>query len=371
MEYLSGEEILVSKSEKSYKELGWGPYQFPELYNINGVLYLEFHIEDDSALAYGKEKAKFISYDDGSTWSKTNLMGGYQINDNKIIRPKRYPSIDKDTINLPTPIHKVNIYNQERHIFNANEIERKYRDWTVLKGTPGNLKETNISVSHDNYCRYTSEGVLPMNFFLRFYKDPSNNIWALNQRFMVNNPNNNHALFYKSTDNGSSFNLNSIIYYNDKYNQLDKNITRVGFGEQSLTFVSETKAFSLLRTTDGHENSPLYISWSFDGAKTWNEPTFFDSIGVWPNVVSLNNGAFIAGYGRPGLYIRGLYNNIWDYKRTTIVEPTANQDDTCSYCSMVALSDDTFLIAYSKFQHTDSDGVNKKAIVVRKIKVEI
>jgi len=87
--------------------------------------------------------------------------------------------------------------------------------------------------------------------------------------------------------------------------------------------------------------------------------------------VSLKNGAHIVSYGRPGLYIRGLYNNIWDYKRTTIVAPEENQTDTCSYSSMVALSDNTFLIAYSKFQHTDVDGINKKAIVVRKIKVEI
>jgi len=269
MEYLSDKEVIVSLSKKSYKQIGWGPYQFPELFNINGVLYLEFHISSDSALSYGNEKARYISYDKGETWEQTKLIGGYQINKDKIIRSKIYPSIAQDKLTLPTPISKVNIYNQERYIYDEKDISKDLCNWYVLKGTPDNLKEYTPVVNHSGFCRYTSEGVFPMNFFLRYYKDPSDNIWALTHRFLIDYPNNNNALFYKSTDNGNTFNLHSVIPYNNKFSNLDANTTRMGFGEQSLTFIDETKAFTLLRTTDGHSNSPMYISWSFDGAKTW------------------------------------------------------------------------------------------------------
>jgi len=371
MEYIFDKEVVVATSDKSYDDIGWGPYQFPEIFNINGILYLEFHTEADSSLSYGKDKAHYISYDLGETWEETNLIGGVKLKDNTIIKPVVKPPIYLKDVLLPKPIYKVKIYNFDRYVYDEKDISPLLSKWYGLKGKIGHLNEYEISVNHNNFCRYTSEGVFPTNFFLRFYIDKEDNIWALQQRFLVDAPKNNHALFYKSTDNGKTFNLFSKIYYDEVFNDYGPNVTRVGFAEQSLTFIDKKNAFSLLRTTDGYKVSPLYISYSSDGAKTWTYPTIFDNLGVWPNVVSLNNGAHIASYGRPGLFIRGLYNNKWDKKRTTLIAPLKLQQDTCSYSATTTINDDTFIIAYSDFQHKISNGDKRKAIITRKIKVKL
>ncbi|MBN2851779.1 MAG: hypothetical protein JXQ23_03490 [Clostridia bacterium] len=371
MRYLFDNEVVVAKSKEDQISVGWGPYQFPRIHRVQNTLYLEFHMHADSALSYGKENSKYVSYDFGDTWSETSLQGGVELDDHEVITPLVMPPVKLEEVSLPAPIHSVKIYGLERKIYDESVLPSALSKWFANRGQIGKLKQTELKISHKGFCRYQSEGVLPTNYFLRFYRDPENNLWALQQRFLTENPRNNHALFYKSIDNGHSFDLFSVIYYDEKYNDYDSSVDRVGFGEQSLTFTDENHAFSLLRTTDGYKISPLYISYSHDKAKTWSSPVIFDDLGVWPEVISLKNGAHIAGYGRPGLFIRGLYNNIWDEVRTEIVAPKEFQTDTCSYCSMAAISDDTFIIAYSDFRHACQDGKVVKAIMTKKIKVVI
>lgn len=371
MKYIFENEVVVATSTGSYKEIDWGPYQFPQIYLIDDILYLSFHQELDSITAYGKEQALYLSKDLGETWEKTTLKGGTAINNGEFILPKLYPSIPTDMLSLPSPIHTVKIYGRNRYIYNQNGFDKALSQWHVLRGQINNLVIDSPIVHAPLFCRYITEDLLPTNFFLRFYLDPSSNVWALQQRFLNDNPYNNHALFFKSTDNGHSFTHHSTIYYDKSYNKLGPSIDRMGFGEQSLTFIDKNTAFSLLRTTDGYGNTPMYISWSYDGATTWSKPEYFDEIGVWPEVISLNNGVHIAGYGRPGLYIKGLYNNIWEEDKTTIVPPLDSQQDTCSYCGMVPINDDTFLLAYSDFNHINEDRNSCKAIKVKRIKVTI
>ena len=88
-------------------------------------------------------------------------------------------------------------------------------------------------------------------------------------------------------------------------------------------------------------------------------------------MMRLKNGLTLVIYGRPGLYIRvstdpsGIH---WS-ERLTIVPPGQPYEDTCSYGALLALDDDTALIAYSDFNLPNSKGELCKGIRVRKIKI--
>lgn len=49
---------------------GWGPYQFPGLARPpNGRIQVSFHVEADSAKAYGLPPARALSADEGNSWT--------------------------------------------------------------------------------------------------------------------------------------------------------------------------------------------------------------------------------------------------------------------------------------------------------------
>jgi hypothetical protein len=114
----------------------------------------------------------------------------------------------------------------------------------------------------------------------------------------------------------------------------------------------------------------MYITWTYDGARSWTEPEYFDDRGVWPQTVLLENGAAIAGYGRTGLFIRPLVNGEWK-DRVAIVKPAGYQTDTCSYCALAATGPDTALIVYSDFNKPGPDGKPRKSIMSKKIRVGV
>ena len=61
------EPVTVAMAPPEVK--GWGPYQFPGLERLpDKEIQLSFHVEADSAQAYGLPPARAVSADDGRTW---------------------------------------------------------------------------------------------------------------------------------------------------------------------------------------------------------------------------------------------------------------------------------------------------------------
>jgi hypothetical protein len=126
-----------------------------------------------------------------------------------------------------------------------------------------------------------------------------------------------------------------------------------------------------LRTTDGNGVGPMYVARSTDNGRTWSQPVVFDDLGVWPQALTLKNGVTLIAYGRPGLFVRTARDpggKEWG-PRIEIVKPGGLMADTCSYCSLLPLADDTALIAYSEFNIPGPDGTPRKSIRVRRISV--
>ena len=223
------------------------------------------------------------------------------------------------------------------------------------------------------YTMNTSEGVFPMGYFHHFKKGPDGAIWGLlYKHFISDGVISRHCAswFLRSMDEGKTFQCVGRIPYQFDLERDHDAEARYGFGEPDICFVDDKRAFSLHRTTDGTGVGPLYIAWTDDGGSSWTAPEYFDDRGVWPQTVTLENGAILAGYGRPGLFLKPYFDNQW-HDRVPVVEPMEFQTDTCSYCSLVAIGQDAALIFYSDFNYPDPAGIPRKSIIVRKVRVAV
>jgi hypothetical protein len=63
-----GQPVTVAMAPPEVR--GWGPYQFPALLRLpDGRIQASFHVEADSATAYGLPPARAVSADEGRTWT--------------------------------------------------------------------------------------------------------------------------------------------------------------------------------------------------------------------------------------------------------------------------------------------------------------
>jgi hypothetical protein len=179
------------------------------------------------------------------------------------------------------------------------------------------------------------------------------------------------AMLLESLDNGHTWGVKGTIPYfpNPAADPLWDE--RDGFTEPQVGILPDGSVIAFLRTTDGNSVGPMYWARSGDGGATWSRPAVFDRFGVWPQVTVLKNGAILAAYGRPGLFLRAALDPAgtrWG-PRKAIVEPGELGGDTCSYSSLLALPDGGGLIAYSNFHVLDANRQPRKTILVRRIDV--
>ncbi len=143
-------------------------------------------------------------------------------------------------------------------------------------------------------------------------------------------------------------------------------------GEPTLAETSEGNLACVIRKTD-HEQKPMVITGSSDSGRTWTDPVEFCEFGVFPCLQKLKAGPMVLSYGRPGVHLRMSPDGNgrdWSKPLTLIPgDPAETGRYSCGYTSLLELSDDTTLIAYSDFEHIDGQGVRRKAILTRKVTV--
>jgi hypothetical protein len=129
-------------------------------------------------------------------------------------------------------------------------------------------------------------------------------------------------------------------------------------------------------------NEPTVISRSTDGGVTWSKPTAFGSVGVLPQMLTLDCGVTIASYGRPGLFFRTTADasgQSWNAQtQITDLSPIQTNSDqydacgdtySCYYTGLIQIDSNTALLIYSDFYHPDGNGGYTKAIMVRTIDI--
>lgn len=370
---------------------GWGPYQFPGLARLpDGRIQVSFHVEADSAAAYGLPPARAVSADEGKTWTllpreatstgTPDLEPGVLLPNGDRLKVKTLRSRKASELRLPEkPFAQVTGYGLRFAFYRVEDLPAECAAGWMLQRLPAGTtqwQEERANVRLPGEVRCVTEGVMCFPWIsVQMVVAPDGALWAVNYtlnrvvdgRFQEKCP----ATVLRSTDSGRSWKIWSEILYAGDAAADPKADKRDGFTEPYVCFMPDGSALMLLRTTDGGGPGPMYWTRSTDSGKTWSPPAVFDNLGVWPQMLTLKNGVTLAVYGRPGLYLRATADPAglqWE-KRVTVVEPAQIGTETCSYAALLPLNDHTALVAYSNFNLRNADGKRCKGIQVREAAV--
>jgi BNR repeat-like domain len=375
-----GKPVVVSRAPLGLKH--WGPWQFPKIERLaDGRLHVSFHIEADSAKAYGLPVGHAVSSDDGKTWQavpNAPAGGGLLLPNCDRLTSEPLRSLPVADLALPKPIAtRKGTYGSTYDIYMLEDLPAKLRDgWHFSRCRAGQdtWVEEVATVRLPGEIRYTAEGVFTFPWLWRMCLAPDGSIWGMTYPWRAPNRTLRELwlpVFMRSTDNGHTWDLQSeIAYHGDPAADPVWN-KRDGFTEPMVAFLPGGSMLALLRTTDGMGIGPLYICYSHDGGKTWSTPEVFDNLGVWPTLVTLKNGVTLAAYGRPGLFLRATADpegRSWA-DRVAVVKPGERHKDTCSYPDLLVTGDNSALLVYSDFNYPDDQGALRKAILVRTVTV--
>ena len=393
-----GEPVLVHQAPLGLTR--WGPWQFPHLERLaDGRIHLEFHVEADSATAYGLPTEHALSADGGQTWQSTkeeDARGGLLLPNGDRLAPIQLPSLKREEVELPEPVaEQEKLLGQTFQIFRAADLPDELSGWRFLRRRSGQTAwvEETAAVRIPGEIRIVREGVYP--FWPSFHHGrtqlaPDGSIWdALHTRRIVDDQVQaaSGILFLRSVDAGHTWDVLSEIPYQPDREADPQAERRDGFTEPEFNFMPDGSVLCLIRTHDLLGVGPLYWTRSLDDGKTWTQPRVFDDCGVWPRMVTLGfdarrpqtfahlpnvkTGVTLASYGRPGLYVRATADPsglAWE-PRVVVVEPLERRADTCSYSDLLALDERTALLAYSDFNYPDSQGRKRKSILVRTVTI--
>lgn len=383
-----GDPVVISQAPPHVRQ--WGPWQFPGLQRLaDGRIQINYHVEADSATAYGKPLGRAISADEGKTWTPVDAKGNLDTrelgsNSTEVslangdrIMAKVLRSRKASELALPVkPFASYLSYGQPVQIYRPEDLPKECLDgWRLYRLPKGKAQwvEEQARVDLPGQVRRVVEGVMPFPWFCQLYVASDGSQWAAHyDRRIVNGQLQKcSAIFLRSTDQGKTWNFWSEIPYVPDLNKDLQGKKREGFTEPATGFMPDGPVLCLLRTTDSEGPGPLYRAHSRDHGKTWTQPEVFDDIGVWPQLLVLKNGVTLAAYGRPGLYVRATEDPAgirWG-PRIQVVQAGKLGTETCSYTALLALSDDTALLAYSNFNVPDKEGRPCKTILVRTVKV--
>lgn len=373
-----GDPVLIAQAPEDVKN--WGPYQFPSIETLpDGRLHATWHLQLDSARAYGAGTGHAYSSDGGRSWKHGEPVPGCMhmtLPNGDSIGISVRPSVETAEVGpLPAPLREYTVYQSRFSYYRPEDIGARFggfRFFRLAAGSKAWTEET-ARVEDPGLIRWVAEGVLAMPRFWNMRLAPDGALWGINYGHHMTDGKVDRfgsAQFYRSGDGGRTWRFLGKIPF--EVDPADDPLweKRFGFTEPDIAFLPDGSVFCLLRTTDGNGIAPTYFSRSRDGA-SWTRPQRFDDRGVWPRLLTLRCGVTLAVYGRTGLFLRATADRDaarWD-DRVAVVPPGEYQTDTCSYGDLAATGDGGAVVIHSAFQWPNAAGRPAKAILVRRIEV--
>jgi hypothetical protein len=377
------EPVLVAEGPPG--ERRWGRYQFPTLDRLrDGRIALSFHVNEDSARAYGRKPAqpdRGVSADGGRSWipaHSTERPAGLLLpNGDRLLAGRSDvtpPAIPVAELRLPESVGTIiGTYGKLPYTFyRHDDLPEALRGVPMARRAAGESEwVTERARLHDpGFQRYSIQEVLPVVWWGDLNLAPDGSLLAV----VYPRSRDGDVACHRSTDFGRSWHLQGRIAYEpDLAADPTARARTQGFTEPGSVLLADGTLLVLLRTTDGLGVGPLYASRSADAGKTWSRPAVVHPHGVMPRLLRLGNGVLVLSYGRPGAEVRFSFDGrgeTWSEPRALVPLSSPNvQADSCGYTSLLPLTDDTFLIAYSWFQRPGADGVPRKALLVRQVTV--
>lgn len=379
-----GEPHIVAQGP-SYEQAGWGTHQFPAIRRLpDGRLAVSYHIVDDTTEAYGLERGWATSSDEGLTWTGaaadelpsikarfgTTLPSGRNL---RYIMPRPYPISEELHARL------TKIAGKRKNCIAMEDVPDGLFPKTWLFAVSG----PDTSEEEQYYCDLDFPGmttVLNKGAIVRpcpfgsMKVAPDGSVWIASYANGRNPVNLGYTSYYacyyfRSTDEGRSFRLMSWIQYLPDTNEFPDAFITEGFCEPDICWMPDGSMITVMRTGSF---TPSYIARSTNGGKTWSKPVIFDDCGVFPQLLRLKCGVTLCSYGRPVLKVRATKDPsgmVWE-KPCELMPAQECWPRSCFYTEMLPLSDDTAMLAYSDFSVPDKDGIKRKSIMVRTIRVD-
>ena len=365
----------------------WGYTQFPALSRLpDGRIILCYANAEDASETHGDPAPALVSSDGGDTWTPftekpdpvrphSAITEAYE-GEFFAVPAIHYLNVKTAGIEVPEPVAESFVYGPlytYRVTDFPPEVLEHFRWLDARRWTPAAGCWVDEKIEYDTrdlLCwRREDSDLLPRAFFERpalkhrgeiLYADYRVR-YALDGGFAAAKGGTD---LMASKDNGRSFEHRSVVAVDRSGRDL--------MGEPTLAETSGGNLVCVIRKTD-HEQKPMVITRSSDGGRTWTDPAEFCEFGVFPCLQKLKAGPMVLSYGRPGVHLRispDGNGRDWSEPITLIPgDPAETGRYSCGYTSLLELSDDTLLIAYSDFEHIDEQKVRRKVILTRKVTV--
>ncbi len=378
------EPVVIDVAKKPEN---WGYFQFPGIYRSeDGKLVASWNMAADAVTSYGKgESGVAVSNDEGKTWNPlvgtTPLGGGTKLPNGDRIQVRTPKALDVKELQLPEALGKSKEnYGRTFVYFKMDDLPQELQGVYLGRLEKGsNAWKNEHAVLHDpKAVRYVDSGWFPVVWWGDLQVVPDGSVIAgIYPGFYLNDNNEvppSGVLFYRSTDNGHSWNLQGKIPYQPdlKTDPNGEKRTAFGFTEPASILLDNGSYLCVMRTTDGLGNSPMYLSHSDDMGVTWTKPVTFTRSGVLPKLLQLENGVIVLASGRPGMQLRFALDGrgeIWTDPFEMLPFEGSKEDVSCGYPQIIPSGPDHFLLIYSDFKYPIGNGEFRKAIKIREIKV--
>ena len=366
-------------------ETRWGYHQFPALSRLpDGSILLVYSDAEDASEAHGAPAPWYRSTDGGANWlssgtrieptrphyAVSRVFGGEYL----VVPATPYLDVAVDGIELPEPASTGFTY-QKTYSYRCSDLPVAAREYFGLlparRRRPGSAEWESDTVVYDTTAlvarRRGESTLLPRTFFERAVVPFADELLYADYRAQYARDDGSvaakgYSSLMVSADNGRSFARRATIAIDPD----DKDL----MGEPALCQTADGRLVCVVRRTD-HVQKPMCIVWSDDAGRTWSAPQSLFEFGVWPCVLLLGNGALVLSYGRPGVHIavdaHGTGERWSSHTAVIAGDHSAIQRHSCGYTSLLALDDETFLLAYSDFLRDSGQGRTCKAILVRRV----
>ncbi|MCF7853326.1 MAG: glycoside hydrolase [Candidatus Pacebacteria bacterium] len=384
-------EIVVAQTTE--EQHPWGVWQFPSITRLaDNLLEVTFSRTVDSASLDSARKrhapVAYRSVDNGATWQEADkAFGGRNtctLRNGDMIRLEKPPEKDVPKADLPegTPWeHGYNgVYTIRDPLQMPEELTRQLlmrkpagkNAWERIPATIDDdgsgitcydPPDAEYSVVRGRGCQYILElpdgSLLGIFYGARLGSDRKP--YPKSQSYCL-----------KSTDGGITWRFHAVIARDDDH-QL------AGYTEPYVTALPDNSLLAVLRT-ECAKTGPMYRVRSTDGGKTWTAPAELWPFGVLPQLLTLDNGITVLGFGRPGVHLlfsKDGKGEVWENPIHLVVESfegtgvkgegvgfqkgedpkgRPKQTRTSGYTSLVADGPDSFMIAYDQFDYPNPQG---------------
>jgi hypothetical protein len=371
--------VVISVASKPEK---WGFFQFPVINRRpDNKITVRWNLNADAMEAYGQHRfGAAVSSDEGVSWETAQeaasdatllLQNGDRIS---IHTPT---PIKVDELQLPKPIgtgmdtysrsvknfYKLHDLPESRQGVYINRLAKGEKEWKVEKAT----------LSDPEAARYSLRGQVPIVWWGDMHQLKDGSIIAgVYPGFLIGSDGvvdpRSGVFFYKSTDNGRSWKIHGRIVYVPDLAIDSSGNKRMGFTEPAFEVLNDGTFISVIRTTDGIGNGPMYISRSKDQGASWTKPEWVAASGVLPRLLQLKNGIVVLASGRPGVQLRfSTDGKNWTDQMEMMPFKDYNDQVSCGYTGLLETGPDRFLVVYSDFRFVNDAKEERKAIKVREV----